>query len=45
MAFAGEKPGLAIAVAGVGGIGSIGVGFMQADQLRQVIRELRTATD
>ncbi len=45
MAFAGEKPGLAIAVAGAGGIGAIGVGFMQADELRQVIRELRTATD
>lgn len=45
MAFAGEKPELALAVAQAGGIGSIGVGFMQPDDLRQVIRYLRDATD
>ncbi len=44
MAFAGEKLGLVIAVAGAGGIGAIGVGFMQADELRPVIRGPRTAT-
>ncbi len=45
MAFAGEKPELALAVAQAGGIGSIGVGFMPPDNLRQVIRHLRDTTE
>jgi len=44
MAFAGETPELAIAVSNAGGIGAIGVGFMQPDTLRQTIQSVRDAT-
>lgn len=43
MAFAGEKPELSIAVNKAGGIGCIGVGFMQPERLRETIRALRDA--
>lgn len=43
MAFAGEKPELAIAVSTAGGVGSIGVGFMPPDLLRDTIRTIRDA--
>lgn len=41
MAFAGEKPDLALAVDSAGGIGSIGVGFMPPEELRETIEILR----
>ncbi|MDQ4038009.1 MAG: nitronate monooxygenase [Actinomycetota bacterium] len=44
MAFAGETPDLAIAVSNAGGVGAIGVGFMQPDTLRQTISAVRDAT-
>lgn len=43
MAFAGEKPELAIAVSKAGGIGAIGVGFMPPEELRATIRTIRAA--
>lgn len=43
MAFAGERPELAMAVGRGGGIGGIGVGFTPADQLRGIIAKLRDA--
>lgn len=43
MAFAGEKPELAIAVGKAGGIGAIGVGFMPPEELRATIRTIRAA--
>jgi NAD(P)H-dependent flavin oxidoreductase YrpB (nitropropane dioxygenase family) len=43
MAFAGERPELAIAVSNAGGIGSIGVGFMPPEVLRATIRAIRAA--
>lgn len=43
MAFAGEKPELAIAVSKAGGIGSIGVGFMSPADLRRTIQDVRAA--
>lgn len=43
MAFAGEKPDLALAVGRGGGIGSIGVGFMPGAELREHIARLRDA--
>ncbi|MEM7491351.1 MAG: nitronate monooxygenase [Pseudomonadota bacterium] len=43
MAFAGEKPELALAVGRGGGIGAIGVGFTPADLLRDHIARLRDA--
>ncbi|MFL4468478.1 NAD(P)H-dependent flavin oxidoreductase [Tateyamaria armeniaca] len=45
MAFAGEKPELAIAVCKGGGIGSIGVGFTPGEVLRDMIGTIRAATD
>ncbi|GFE64937.1 NAD(P)H-dependent flavin oxidoreductase [Litoreibacter roseus] len=45
MAFAGERPELAVAVSKAGGIGSIGVGFMPGDELRRTIGTIRDATD
>ena len=45
MAFAGEKPELAIAVTNAGGIGAIGVGFMPPEPLRAVIQAIRDAAD
>jgi len=47
MAFAGEKPEFAAAVSNAGGVGALGVGFMDAEELRlriQRIRELTAAT-
>ncbi len=44
MAFAGEKPDLAIAVSKAGGIGAIGVGFMPGEELRRTISTIRAAT-
>ncbi len=41
MAFAGEKPELAIAVGRGGGIGAIGVGFLPPAELREHIAKLR----
>lgn len=43
MAFAGEKPELAMAVGRGGGIGSIGVGFLPPQELREHIARLRDA--
>lgn len=43
MAFAGQKPELAIAVSKAGGIGAIGVGFMPPDELRDTIHTIRAA--
>ena len=40
MAFAGEKPELALGVDRGGGIGAIGVGFMPPEELRATIRRL-----
>ena len=45
MAFAGERPELAIAVCKAGGLGSIGVGFTPGEMLRGYIRTIREATD
>lgn len=45
MAFAGEKPDLAIAVCKGGGLGSIGVGFTPGEVLRGMIKDIRNATD
>lgn len=45
MAFAGEKPELAIAVCKGGGLGSIGVGFTPGEVLREMIQSIRAATD
>lgn len=45
MAFAGEKPELAIAVCNGGGLGSIGVGFMPDEELRATINSIRSATE
>lgn len=44
MAFAGETPELAIAVSNAGGIGAIGVGFMQPETLRETVHTVRDAT-
>ena len=41
MAFAGEKPELCIAVSKAGGVGSIGVGFMSGETLRNTIQTIR----
>ena len=41
MAFAGERPELALGVDAGGGIGAIGVGFMPPDALRETIATLR----
>jgi len=43
MAFAAETPDLAIAVSKAGGVGAIGVGFVQPEPLRAVIRAVRRA--
>lgn len=43
MAFVSETPDLAIAVTDAGGIGAIGVGFLPPEQLRSVIRAVRSA--
>lgn len=43
MAFAGEKPELALAVGRGGGIGALGVGFLPADELREHIARMRDA--
>lgn len=43
MAFAGQKPELAIAVSKAGGIGSIGVGLMSPEELRETIRTIRAS--
>ena len=43
MAFAGEKPDLALAVGRGGGIGAIGVGFLPPAELREHIARLRDA--
>ncbi|MEO0391263.1 MAG: nitronate monooxygenase [Pseudomonadota bacterium] len=43
MAFAGEKPELAMAVGRGGGMGSIGVGFLPPQELREHIARLRDA--
>ena len=43
MAFAGQKPELAIAISKAGGIGAIGVGFMPPEELRATIRTIRAA--
>jgi len=43
MAFAAETPELAIAVSAAGGVGSIGVGFVQPEPLRAVIHAVRQA--
>lgn len=45
LAFVGQTPNLAIAVAKAGGLGAVGVGFMPPDQLRENIRAIRAATD
>ena len=44
MGFVGMKPDLARAVSNAGGIGAIGVGPMQDDELRSVIADLRATT-
>ncbi len=41
MAFAAETPDLAIAVSKAGGVGAIGVGFVQPEPLRAVIHAVR----
>lgn len=41
LAFAAETPALAIAVTGAGGLGAIGCGFIQPDQLRATIAQIR----
>jgi NAD(P)H-dependent flavin oxidoreductase YrpB (nitropropane dioxygenase family) len=43
MGFAGETPDLAIAVSTAGGVGAIGVGFVQPEALRTVIQVVRRA--
>ena len=43
MAFASETTALAIAVTRAGGIGALGVGFLQPEPLRAAIREIRDA--
>ena len=43
MGFAGETPDLAIAVSTAGGVGAIGVGFVQPEPLRAVIHAVRRA--
>lgn len=43
LAFAGETPDLAIAVSNAGGIGALGVGFLPADNVRQLIHTIRAA--
>jgi NAD(P)H-dependent flavin oxidoreductase YrpB (nitropropane dioxygenase family) len=43
MGFAGETPDLAIAVSTAGGVGAIGVGFVQPEPLRAVIYAVRRA--
>ncbi|MEM7711451.1 MAG: nitronate monooxygenase, partial [Pseudomonadota bacterium] len=43
MAFAGERPELALAVGRGGGIGAIGVGFTPAAELREIISRMRAA--
>lgn len=45
MAFTSAKPELAIAVSQAGGIGSLAVGFTPAEDLRQLIRAIKAATD
>lgn len=45
MAFTSATPRLAIAVSQAGGIGSLAVGLMQAEELRQGIRAIKAATD
>lgn len=45
MAFAGEKPELALAVAKGGGLGSIGVGFVPGEALRETIGTLRKGSN
>lgn len=44
MAFAGERPELAIAVCAAGGLGAIGVGFMPGEVLRSTIGAIRNDT-
>ncbi len=44
MAFAGEKPEFAAAVSNAGGIGALGVGFMDAEELRRRIALVRELT-
>ncbi len=44
MAFAGEKPEFAAAVSNAGGIGALGVGFIDAEELRLRIARIRALT-
>ncbi|MEO0362359.1 MAG: nitronate monooxygenase [Pseudomonadota bacterium] len=43
MAFAGERPELALAVGRAGGVGAIGVGFTPEAELREIIARMRDA--
>ena len=45
MAFVGGTPDLALAVCAAGGIGAVGVGLTPAEQLRSIIRKIRSGTD